>query len=142
VIIDRPVDEVWRFVTDVEKMVKFDPGVLEVKVTSAGPNGVGTTAMSKRSDGVYTFRCTEYELNRRFFLEFTSEKGRGAALRGTREGVVLEPMDGKTKLDSVWDLKLNGFYRLMGPMLSRSVKKQSEALVGNIKRMIESEAKT
>jgi uncharacterized protein YndB with AHSA1/START domain len=34
VIIDRPVEEVWRFVTDVEKMVKFDPGVLEVKVTS------------------------------------------------------------------------------------------------------------
>jgi hypothetical protein len=98
--------------------------------------------MSKRSDGIYTFRCTEYQTNRRFFLEFTSEKGRGAALRGTREGVVLEPMDGKTKLDSVWDLKINGVYRLMGPLLSRSMKKQSETLVGNIKRMIESEAKT
>jgi len=139
VIVDRPVEEVWRFVTDVEKMVKYDPGILETRVTSPGPMGVGTTSMSRRSDGTYTFRITEFELNRRFIIEFTSEKGRGAALRGTKEGAVLQPMDGKTKLDSVWDLKLNGFYRLMGPILSRSLRKNSETMASNIKHMMESE---
>ena len=63
VMIARPVEEVWKFVTDVEKMAKFDPGVLETKLTSPGPIGIGSTSMSKRSDGIYTFRCTEYELN-------------------------------------------------------------------------------
>jgi carbon monoxide dehydrogenase subunit G len=142
VMIDRPVEEVWKFVTDVEKMPKYETGIIETKLTSSGPLGVGSTSISKRSDGVYTFRCTEFEPNRRFFIEFTSEKGRGAALRGTREGAVLQAMDGKTKLDAVWDLRLHGFYRLLGPMISRSMKKQSEEMVGNIKRMMESEVKT
>ena len=49
----------------------------------------------------------------------------------------MEQTDGKTRLDSVWALKLKGFYRLVGPLVSRSARKKSEALVGNIKRMIE-----
>jgi uncharacterized protein YndB with AHSA1/START domain len=143
VMVDRPVEEVWRFVTDVEKMTKYDPDLLETRVTSPGPIGVGTTSMSKRSDGgTYTFRVLEFEPNRRFFIEFTSEKGRGAPLRGTKMGYVLEPMGGKTKLTPAWDVKLHGFYRLMGPMVSRSAKKTAETQVGNIKRMLESEAKS
>ncbi len=146
VIINRPVEEVWKFVTDVEKMneePKYDPGLLETNVTSSGPLGVGSTAMSKRSNprGVFTFRIAEFEPNRRFIVEFTSDNGRAAAVRGSKEGLVLEPMDGKTKLDSVWDLKLNGFTRLVGPLLTRNMKKDAETLLGNIKRKMESEAK-
>ena len=136
VMIDRPAEEVWRFVTDVENMKKYEPGILEAKVTSTGPVGVGSTAMSRRSDGTYTFRVVEYEPNQRFFLEITSEKG-----KGSKEGLVLEPVGGKTKLGLVWDLKLGGFYSLMRPIVSRSLKKNSETLVSNIKRMMESEAK-
>jgi hypothetical protein len=73
---------------------------------------------------------------------YLGERKGGCPLRGEKEGAVLQPIDGKTKLESVWDLKLNGFNRLMGPLLSRSVMKQSEELVGNIKRMIESEVKS
>ena len=142
-MVDRPVDEVWKFVTDVEKMTKYDPDLLETKVTSPGPLGVGSTSTSRRSDGgTYTFRVLEFEPNRRFYIEATSGEGRGAALRGTKMGYGLEPVGGKTKLDAVWDVKLHGFYRLMGPLVSRSAKKTAETQVSNIKRMLESDAKS
>lgn len=88
------------------------------------------------------FRILEFEPNRRFYIEATSGEGRGAAVVGTKMGFVLEPMGGKTKLDAVWDVKVHGFYRLMGPLVSRSAKKEAETQVGNIKRMLESEAKS
>jgi len=30
-IVERPVEEVWKFMTDLENTPKWDPGVLEVK---------------------------------------------------------------------------------------------------------------
>jgi uncharacterized protein YndB with AHSA1/START domain len=39
VLIDRPVEEVWKFVMDLSKLPKWNTGILEAKQTSAGPLG-------------------------------------------------------------------------------------------------------
>ncbi|MCC7355543.1 MAG: SRPBCC family protein, partial [Anaerolineae bacterium] len=42
-VINRPVDEVFTYITDVRNEPQWMPGVLEAEQTSAEPVGVGTT---------------------------------------------------------------------------------------------------
>jgi len=138
VMIDRPVEEVWKFVNDLSRAPEQDPGVIEAKQTSTGPPGVGATFQSKRrKEGLITFLCTEYEPNRKLTLEFTN-----TPLHGSTESLSLEKQDGKARLTLTVEAKFNGFYRLVGPLLFRGGRKLSESQVGNIKRVMESEAKT
>ena len=43
IVINRSIEEVFAFVTDVEKMPQRSAELLEAKKTSEGPVGVGTT---------------------------------------------------------------------------------------------------
>jgi hypothetical protein len=43
VIINRPVEEVWKFISNIENAPKWDRGVLAGHQISKGPPGVGTT---------------------------------------------------------------------------------------------------
>lgn len=48
VIIHRPVEEVWQFMSNVENVTKWDRGVLQARQTSEGPLGVGSTLQTVR----------------------------------------------------------------------------------------------
>ena len=134
-VIDRPAEPVWKFISDNNNAPKWNPGVLELKQTSAGPIGVGTTLLSKWSTRPFLAesRITEYEPNRKITAEVTSPK----MMRGTREILGLENIEGKTKLISVWVLKLNGFYRLLAPFRVGGVRRFNEVRVSNVKRILE-----
>ncbi|HYB03039.1 MAG TPA: SRPBCC family protein [Nitrososphaerales archaeon] len=95
IVVNRPAEDVWKFMIDLVNTPKWDPGVLEVKQTSAGPIGVGTTLQSRHpKNRVLNARALEYEPNRKFTLEFTS-----GPIKGTRVSYVLENIEGKnTKL--------------------------------------------
>jgi len=137
-MVERPTDEVWRFVIDFPNAPKVDPDLLECKVTSEGQLGVGTTLQSRRTTRgarLAVFRVTEYEPGRKLTAEVTSPK----MMKGSRNTTTLENAEGKTKLNVAWDMKLNGFYSLLGPLLARSTKKLCETQVGNLKRILESE---
>jgi len=141
VLVDRPVEEVWRFVNDFPNAPKWDPDLIECKVTSEGPIGVGTTLQSRRTTrgaNLVMFHVTEYEPGRRMTAEATSPK----MMKGSTNTVILEKAEGKTKVNVAWDMKLNGFYSLLGPLLARSTKKLCETQVGNLKRIMESEPKS
>jgi len=43
ITIDRPIAEVFAFATDFAKATQWQPGIIEARVTSSGPVGVGTT---------------------------------------------------------------------------------------------------
>src|SRR5829696_5446632 len=64
-VIDRPIEEVFAFLADGENDPKFSPRVLEIRKTTDGPAGVGTTYASTVKDaGVKTsreFKITEFE---------------------------------------------------------------------------------
>ena len=40
VIVDRPREQIWTFMTDLSNTPKWDPGVPQVRQTSAGPVGI------------------------------------------------------------------------------------------------------
>jgi uncharacterized protein YndB with AHSA1/START domain len=64
-VIDRPIEEVFNFLADGTNDPKFSARVLEIKKTTDGPTGVGTTYASTVKDaGVKTnreFKITEFE---------------------------------------------------------------------------------
>jgi carbon monoxide dehydrogenase subunit G len=136
--VDRPAEMVWKFVTDYSNFPKIDPDILEFKQTSAGPLAVGTTLeASRKKEGKASFHVVEYDPSRKLSLEVTSPR----TMEGSKEIIILEGTGGKTKLTHIWELRLGGFYRLMGPFVARSLRKIAESQVTNIKRMLESEAK-
>ena len=137
IMVDRPPETVWKFVTDPANGPKYDPEIISAKQTSTGPLGVGATAEANRKkEGIVSFRVAEYDPGRKFTLEVISPR----VMEGSKESIILEEIGGKTKITNAWDLKIGGFYRLMGPFVARSMKKTAGTQATNIKRILEAEA--
>ena len=64
-VIDRPIEEVFAFLSDGTNDPKFSPRVLEISKTTDGPSGVGTVYASTVKDaGMKTqreFKLTEFD---------------------------------------------------------------------------------
>ena len=134
IVINRPVEEVYDFVTDVEKASQWRSGVVESKKISAEP-AVGATAsevmqfMGRRMET--TYEITEYEPNKRFGFKVIS----GPV---PMEGVyAFESVEGGTKLDFTVEGDAGGFFRLAEPILARMVKRQVETDFSNLKDLLE-----
>ena len=61
--IDRPLDEVFAFLSDFENIPKWNYYVLEVRQLSESPMGVGTAYHQVRKSDEQDFRIIEFELN-------------------------------------------------------------------------------
>jgi uncharacterized protein YndB with AHSA1/START domain len=137
--IDRSVEDVWKFVMDLSNEPTWNPQVVEPKWTSTGPVGVGTTAEFKGKMGNSTktvlMRVTEYELGRRISMEHIT-----GPLKGTTESETFEAIEGKTRFTRRFDLKYSGFFKLLGPFVTPSMRRGAEASMGSLKRALESEA--
>jgi carbon monoxide dehydrogenase subunit G len=141
VTIDRPLDRVWRFMTDFSNYPKIHPTFVEMKQTSSGPVGVGTTFDAMHQKAVYHLRIGEYEPNRKFTLEHVS-----GLFKGTVDIFTMETVEGRTRLSWVIDAKLGGKYKIaepfvevVGPILARGGTRELEAGLGTIKSLLESQ---
>jgi uncharacterized membrane protein len=61
--IDRPVDQVFAFLSGFENIPKWNYYVLEVRRLSESPTGVGTTYHQVRKSDEQNFRIIEFEPN-------------------------------------------------------------------------------
>jgi uncharacterized membrane protein len=138
VIIDSPIEEVWKFLIDLSNVPKWETAILEMRMTSAGPVSVGSTWDVRRKDKrIIPQRCIEYEPNRKFSFEVPS----GVA-KGTIGTYSMETIEGKTRFTATVDFKVNGFYKLIGPFIIRGERKEGVASLGNLKRILESETQS
>ena len=62
--IDRPIEEVFAFLSDFENIPKWNYYVLEVRQLSESPIGIGTTYHQVRKTDEQDFHITEFEANR------------------------------------------------------------------------------
>ena len=118
VIVNRPVDEVFAYVTDVKTWPRWESGLLQAEQISEGPINVGTT-----------FRGTNQALGQR--MEWTSEVtdytpskswGQKIVSKGwsTEESLTFELFQGKaTKFSLVSKLEMGGLLRLFAPFVAR-----------------------
>ena len=138
IVINRPVEEVFAFVGNPENIPKWSSLSREVKITSAGPIGVGTTYRSvvaflgRRIEG--ETEITEYEPNRSF-----AEKSKSGPFP-IENRTTFERVDGGTRVNFTAVAEPGGFFKLAEPLLVGMIKRQFQADFANVKDLLESHA--
>jgi carbon monoxide dehydrogenase subunit G len=135
VTVNRPVEEVWDYISNFENTTRWSRGVLEARQTSGGPLGVGSTlqtvvkAFGRRRTADYL--VTEYEPGHAFAFEVSSGP------MASRARYSVEPAGAGTRLTASGEAEVRGLYRLLAPIIVRTVKKHSAADLANLKRILE-----
>jgi carbon monoxide dehydrogenase subunit G len=138
VTVDRPVAEVWDFISNFENTTRWSRGVLEARQTSDGPLGVGSRlqtvvkAFGRRRTAHYL--VTEFEPNRVFAFAVTSGP------MTSRARYLVEPAGAGTRLTASGEAAVRGLYRLLAPLLVRILKRHSRDDLANVKRILEASA--
>lgn len=140
IVINKPVEQVWNFLTDFENTPKWDIGVLETKQTSDGPAGLGTTFQNigpfLGKTAVREYRVAEYKVNNKVTVKLMSPSN---AIRNAQICYVFEPTKNGTKLTSMGSVEFRGFFRLIQPILFQRAKRDGEGDLFNLKHLIEAQ---
>lgn len=99
IVIERPVEEVFAFVSDFENVPKWNYYVLEVNRTSGGPVGAGTTYHQARKTDEQDFGVTEYEPPERVVVKTLPHAQPAFEMRFTFQAV-----EGGTQVTDEWKL--------------------------------------
>jgi uncharacterized protein YndB with AHSA1/START domain len=133
--IDRPVEEVFAFVTNSDNHAKWDPLSVEMRQQE---DGTWRKGMKFREIRKLNGRNTEifsqvaiFEPNQRMEIQSLT----GPDFHGTW---VFEPSGQGTHLWYQAEMKMTGVGRLLEPLIAKSFKQQLETNFANLKRVIES----
>jgi hypothetical protein len=134
--IQRPPDRVFAYMTDSSNRPKWDTSMVEMKQTSAGPKGVGTTYKGEYQmiggRRQWTASLTKYDLNSSVGYAISSGNLR------VNQDVTLSPTAAGTKLSFAVDLRLNGLLRVFSPIMRWTISRQTKANIQRLKQFIES----
>jgi len=135
ITIHRPVDEVFAYVIDTTNDPTWHTDVIEAQKTSEGPIGSGTKwhVHVKPSMGVSegNLEVVGFEPSR---LEIV--KGTFGPMQPTVT-YSFEPTDGGTRFTRHVRIIVNGWMRLMQPLMRLMLAKRNAGFVGNLKRALE-----
>ena len=137
-VIDRPVEDVFSALQDVEKAPRWNPGLAEVRLTSDGQLGVGSTVIY-----VGRFLGRSYESPAQYTEHVPGKRLVSVSASGPFHLEVensLEPVDGGTRLTSVYRGESRGFFKLAEPVVVRLTKKHFETATENLKALLEADA--
>ncbi len=138
VVINRPISEVFAFVTNFENEPQWNPGVMQTKQTSGGPIGLGTTfqedvkVMGRRTRGAY--EVIEYEPPQKFSIKSTS----GPLAFKVKYSFV--SLGDSTQFTGAGEIQPSGIFKVVAPLLARVVGRQIETGLVNLKRILETKA--
>ena len=136
--IQRPVEEVFNYVSNLTHSAEWQRGLTEVRRITEQPLGVGT-----RYALVRTFMGRKMEANNEI-TEFTP--GVKVAFKTISGPIPLEASyqfetaEKGTKLTSKIEMQPKGFVSLAEPLISASLQKDVEANLNVLKNMLESQA--
>jgi uncharacterized protein YndB with AHSA1/START domain len=135
IVIERPVEEVFAFVTDVTNDPSWHTDVLEAQMKTEGPPRMGTVwhARFKPSKGISEgdMKVVTFEPNRLQVM-----KGDIGPMHPTLT-YRLEPSDGGTKFTRRVQIRVSGWMKIFSPMMGMMVPKQNRAFLANLKRVLE-----
>jgi uncharacterized membrane protein len=135
IVINRPIEEVFKYLADLENDVKWRREWVEAKNISEGSLGVGATfllvgeSLGRRNEVVY--ETTEYEPNQR-----TAWKAVSGPLPLTFRRT-FERVEGGTRVTIRYELKLHGFSKLVKPLVMSMGKRQLEGDFPKLKGLME-----
>ncbi|MCI0398208.1 MAG: SRPBCC family protein [Chloroflexi bacterium] len=134
IVIDRPVEAVFAFVSDIVNDPKYRQDVLEAKWTSEGAIGSGRTFEHllnfmghKRIKG----RVTEYRPNELSEVQYIS-----GSIRPIYR-ITFEPTGTGTRITHHSDVQIFGLLRLLEPLMPGMAKGRVVRDYENLKRLLE-----
>jgi uncharacterized protein YndB with AHSA1/START domain len=131
--IERPVEEVFDYFTDISNDREWNPFLKEAKKTSEGLLGVGTTFfVVRKMSGPMDVEYTEYVRPTRWALRGT---GRPASMTFVAEFI---PLEGGTQMTINMALQPKGVFALLTPIMRSQLGKQIEQVHEALKRKLES----
>ncbi len=138
VVIDRPVQEVFAYVTNPANDPRWQSAVLESGFVGEGPAGVGAKVrevrqlMGRRMESVA--EVTAYEPNAKIGLRSTSGPVEYEAW------YTLEPTDAGTKLTIVGEADVGGFFKLAEGLVARQFEKEMQTALAALKDILEAQS--
>ena len=135
IMINRPIEEVFTFLTDARNIPQWDSGLVDIRQTPQSPVGVGTRITEVRKflgrKMETTSEVVEYEPS----TKYTRKGGGPFPITGS---FTFEPTTEGTKV--IWTFKMQpgGFFALAEPLVTRSLRRQLEAGLGDVKDLLES----
>lgn len=137
IVIDRPVEDVFAYVTDASKEPTWHTDVVEARQTSGGPIDAGTTFH-------YRFRpfmgvaegeaeVVRFERNRIEVLRAES----GPRPMTSTITYRFEPTEGGTRFTRHVQIQPSGAMRLLQPLMRLKGRKLNSGYLSNLKRILE-----
>lgn len=137
IVISRPVETVWAYISDFANMPVWSTGTVEMRLISEPPVRKGTTyvwvgqALGRRAE--VTSEVTEFEPNQAWAYKSIS----GPFASAARYSV--EPADGGTRVTVSAEGEIGGFFKLAEPVLAAMMKRQTEGALANLKDILEAQ---
>jgi len=135
VVVNRPVPEVFAFVTDPTNNPKWQESLVESRMTSPGPMGVGTQLTDVRKfmgrDIDSKLEVTAFEPNKTFAQKVISGPLKFEVLQ------TFEPSGNGTLIKLVAQGEPGGFFKLAEGMVQKQLQSQLEADAQRLKRALE-----
>ena len=134
VIIDRPVQQVFEYVTDFTNNAVWQTDILEMEITSEGRIDRGATYRCVNrfmGKSLETEGCvTQFEPDRRCLIRITSGMVTGTS------SLDFEAVEGGTRFSASGDLDL-GYFKLARLIVRRKINQQLKNDMLNLKEILE-----
>jgi uncharacterized membrane protein len=135
--VQRPIETVFEFVSDLGNAPKWQRGVVESKRLTAGPVRIGTQFQETvRMMGMrFDAQCEVVDLQPPRTLAMTAD-GKIVAYRGT---FTFEPLPDNrgTRLSVAGQMSMKGLWRVLELIAGGEIRKESAAELQDIKKAIE-----
>ena len=138
VVINRPIEEVFAYVTNPENDTQWQSSVLESGLVSERPLGVGAKTwevrkfMGQRLESIA--EVSEYEPNAKIAYKSTSGPIQYEAW------YTFEPADAGTKLTMVGEADTGGLFKLAEGLVVRQFEKETQTALAALKDILEAQA--
>jgi uncharacterized protein len=133
--INRSNADVFGFVTNLENLARWQPGIMESKQLIPGPTQIGTKLaivrqlMGQRIEG--TAEVTGLKPNQAFALKIV------AGPMSMRIVLSFEPTGDNTNIRIVGEMDPQGFFMVAEPLVAGQIKSQMETSLNNLKVLLE-----
>ena len=135
IVIDRPIEVVWDYATDIELFPEWNENVIEIRYLTDGPVGVGTRALDVRE---MMGRRVEQEMEvTTFDRPHLFEAKSLAGPFDIEVAYHFEEVGDGTRVTTVAEGTMGGLFKLASPLLKPMMGRQLEQELERLKAILE-----
>jgi carbon monoxide dehydrogenase subunit G len=138
IVVNRPVEEVFAFISNAENLPRWRAATLEVTPISSGASNVGSVFK-----GRFTFLGRHFEGNLEVIAREPHQRYATKMVGGPfplEAHYTLEQADGGTRLTLMIQGEPGGFFKLAEPLVVSMARRSYESDLHNLKEMLEAQA--